>query len=71
MSTEQDSVAKKKTNRAFYELTVKERDYERTRSDRFERERDELLREIRTVHASKAAAADSPCICKWCSESTP
>lgn len=36
----------KAIDRAFYELTVKERDLERTRAQRLERERDECRRRL-------------------------
>jgi hypothetical protein len=38
-------------DRAFHALTVKERDYERVRSDRLERERDEARAEVERLRA--------------------
>jgi hypothetical protein len=38
-------------DRAFYDLVIKERDYERVRSDRLTRERDEALSRIKQLEA--------------------
>jgi hypothetical protein len=49
---------------AFHKLTVKERDYERVRADRFERERDEakaLLSSLLTPEAVEAATESLFC----------